>query len=281
MNKVVAATGVPIIPLKFLTRRALDLLWRQGKSEPWRTSRSALVLCLLILSTRTGALAESFTPPIFRSNSSQFIFLKPVNSAPNTATLSLDGTITDLTHFRGKVVVLNFWATWCLPCTYEMPSLDRLAAAADPNRLAVIAVSIDRDGAAVVAPFIESRRLTHLAISLDPEQRLGSLSKDHVAAGALPLWGLPISYIIDKQGRVIGYFTGAAKWDSPQARSFLDYFMNLKLKVPPSALYGRRAQDDIWSAWWQQHPRYVPEHAVLWHSAKSLRRHVERGVEFV
>lgn len=185
------------------------------------------LLRLLLIALLTSAAAGTpLAPPVFRSNSGQFTFLEPAHPAPNTDVERLDGTITDLSRFRGKVVVLNFWATWCLPCVHEMPSLDRLAAAADPNRLAVIAVSIDRDGAAAVVPFMESHHLTHLAIDLDPEQHLGSLSTDHVAAGVLPLWGLPISYVIDKEGRVVGYITGAADWESPRAHAFLDYFLN-------------------------------------------------------
>jgi thiol-disulfide isomerase/thioredoxin len=177
--------------------------------------------------TTTGATAGSSTPPVFRSNSSQFIFLKRVDPAPDTAIRELDGTIINLGRFRGKVVILNLWATWCLPCAREMPSLDRLAASADPNRLAVIAVSIDRDDATAVVPFMKAYQLAHLSIGLDPEQRLGSLSADRVAAGALPLWGLPITYLIDKRGLVIGYITGAVSWESREAQSFLAYFMNL------------------------------------------------------
>ncbi|MDE2467854.1 MAG: TlpA family protein disulfide reductase, partial [Bradyrhizobium sp.] len=60
----------------------------------------------------------------------------------------------------------------------------------------------------------------------DPDQRLGSLSTDHVSVGALPLWGLPITYIIDKHGNVVGYITGAAEWDSQKAQAFLNYFIN-------------------------------------------------------
>lgn len=210
MNRIVVTACLAVVPRKFTADTALK----------------ALLLCFLTLSAIASATADSAVPPIFRSNSSQFIFLKPVNPAPDITTLTLDGTPTNLSHLRGKVVVLNFWATWCLPCTYEMPLLERLAASVDPDRLTVVAVSIDRDGAAVVAPFIEGHNLNHLVVQLDPDQHLGSLSQDHLAAGALPLWGLPISYIIDKRGRVVGYITGAAKWDSPQARSFLDYFMN-------------------------------------------------------
>jgi hypothetical protein len=140
--------------------------------------------------TTTGATAGSSTPPVFRSNSSQFIFLKRVDPAPDTAIRELDGTIINLGRFRGKVVILNLWATWCLP-------------------------------------FMKAYQLAHLSIGLDPEERLGSLSADRVAAGALPLWGLPITYLIDKRGLVIGYITGAVSWESREAQSFLAYFMNL------------------------------------------------------
>jgi hypothetical protein len=69
-------------------------------------------------------------------------------------------------------------------------------------------------------------QLTHLTIYLDPDQRLGSLRNDYGVNGALPIYGLPISYIIDADGSVIGYLTGAANWDALEARHFLDYFIS-------------------------------------------------------
>lgn len=193
--------------------------------RPLATPRKRLLglLGLTLLMTSCAA-ATPPSPPAFRSISSQFTLLEPLDLAPNTAIQKLDGTITDLSRFRGRVVVLNFWATWCLPCIYEMPTLDRLAASSDPRQLAVLAVSIDQSGAGVVVPFIRAHHLEHLPVYLDPNQRLGSFSSDHVATGALPLWGLPITYILDKEGRVVGYLTGAAKWDSPAAEQFLGYF---------------------------------------------------------
>lgn len=187
-------------------------------------NRLSLILVLFLGLTGCAAVSGS-TPPVFRSASSQFTFVQPLDPAPTVPVRTLDGKGTMLRRFRGRVVVLNFWATWCLPCVYEMPTLDRLAATSDPTRLAILAVSIDRSGARVVVPFIKAHRLEHLPIYLDPERRLGALNSDGVAAGALPLWGLPITYILDKQGRVVGYLTGAAKWDSPQARKFLDHFL--------------------------------------------------------
>ena len=187
--------------------------------------RKQLLGVVVILVMTSCAIAAAQSPPVFRSTTSQFTLLKPLDPAPNTAFRALDGTVTDLSRFRGRIVVLNFWATWCLPCVYEMPTLDHLAAESDPTRLAIIAVSIDQGGAGVVIPFITAHHLAHLPIYLDPDQRLGSFSADHVAAGALPLWGLPITYIIDEKGRLIGYLTGAAKWDSLEAEKFLGYFL--------------------------------------------------------
>jgi peroxiredoxin len=171
-------------------------------------------------------MAAAAWPPTFRGMSGQFTLVTPVRPAPTTTIRALDGTTTDLRQFRGRVVILNFWATWCLPCITELPSLDRLAAKSDPRRLAVVAVSIDRKGATTVAPFIAAHRLAHLAIYLDPAQQLGSLSAVGVAAGATPLWGLPITYVIDPDGRVIGYLAGAADWDAPEASKFLRYFLD-------------------------------------------------------
>lgn len=181
---------------------------------------------LLILAAVPAARGGTPEPPVFRSRSSQFIFLRPVDPAPTRQLLGVDGRPVDLSRFRGRVVLLNFWASWCLPCAYEMPSLDRLAATADPSRLSIVAIAIDQGGAAAVVPFLREHGLTHLTVGVDPDQSLGSLNTGQVSVGVLPLWGLPITYVVDKHGGVVGYITGAAEWDSPKAQAFLDYFIN-------------------------------------------------------
>lgn len=193
--------------------------------RPGAAPRTPVLGLALVLALTLRVVEAEPPPPVFRSTSSQFTLLRPLDPAPRTAIRALDGAVTDLTRFRGRVVVLNFWATWCLPCIYEMPTLDRLAAGSDPTQLAILAVSVDQGGAAAVTPFIKAHHLAHLPVYLDPGQQLGSFDSDRVAAGALPLWGLPITYIIDKEGRVVGYLTGPAKWDSPEARRFLSYFL--------------------------------------------------------
>lgn len=186
--------------------------------------KKALVCVAMSLAPAAHAAAKELSPPPLSSNDAPFIEIRPVATAPDTEIRTLDGKSIHLGRFRGRVVVLNFWATWCPPCIYEMPSLDRLAANANTSDLAVIAVSIDRTGALAVTPFLSSHRITHLQVALDPDQRLGTLNLDDSSGGTLPLWSLPISYIIDRQGHVLGYVSGAVKWDSPQAQSFVSYF---------------------------------------------------------
>lgn len=186
---------------------------------------NALRLAILLATLLHGASAAlAAEPPSLRGSGGQFVVMKPSAPAPATVIERLDGAAAQLEDLRGQVVLLNFWATWCLPCVYEMPSLDRLAASA-PSGLAVVALSIDRAGGVAVAPFAAAHGLTHLQLYLDPRQRLGSLTADRPYPEMLPLWSLPITYVIGRDGRVVGYLSGTVDWDSPQARGFLRYFL--------------------------------------------------------
>ncbi|MGH7065505.1 MAG: TlpA family protein disulfide reductase, partial [Stellaceae bacterium] len=112
-----------------------------------------------------------------------------------------------LADFRGRVVLLNFWATWCEPCRREMPALDRLAAKLGGADFAVVPVSIDRGGVAAVKPFYKKLGLEKLAIYVDASGK---------ASSALALSGIPASLLIDREGREVARKMGEADWDSPQ-----------------------------------------------------------------
>ena len=118
-----------------------------------------------------------------------------------------DGRAHTLADFRGKVVLLNIWATWCEPCREEMPALDRLEAKLGGERFHVLALSVDQQGPAVARKFYAQVGIKALPLYVDPTAK---------AAFTLDAAGLPASLLIDRQGREIGRHLGAVKWDDPQ-----------------------------------------------------------------
>lgn len=163
-------------------------------------------------------------PPPLVGYSRQYTLLTPVRAARLTPFRTADGETIDLSHFRGKVVLLNFWATWCPPCVREMPSLDRLAAEMASDGLAVVPVAIDRAGLSSVTQFYHDHGLDDLAIYLDPDGHTASLYAGNANNAEFALYGLPISYVVDRQGRVRGYIAGAVDWDSEAAKDLIRYY---------------------------------------------------------
>jgi len=151
-----------------------------------------------------GPFAENFT------------FSNPPVPAPSAAFQSLNGETVSLGDFRGQVVLVNFWATWCAPCVKEMPSLERLHAALEDEGFAVLAISQDRGGSGVVAPFLARLDLQLLPIYLDPKG---------VLARQFALEGLPTSFVIDRAGQVRAGLVGPAEWDSPEAIDFMRHYL--------------------------------------------------------
>lgn len=114
--------------------------------------------------------------------------------------------------FRGKVVLLNLWATWCAPCRIEMPSLDRLQATTGSDRFEVVALSIDRGGASVAKKFLDDIGAKNLSLYIESSAR---------SMAALAVTGLPTTILIDREGRQLGRFAGHAEWDSPEAKRLI------------------------------------------------------------
>jgi len=115
------------------------------------------------------------------------------------------GQIINLSSLRGKVVILNIWATWCGPCVKEMPALDGLATYAEALGLAIIPLSVDRGGAAQVRDFYSRTGIKNLAVYTD-------MNKD-VARHLRPR-GLPLTLILDRQGREVARVYGPVEWTS-------------------------------------------------------------------
>jgi thiol-disulfide isomerase/thioredoxin len=121
------------------------------------------------------------------------------------------GQPRSLADLRGKVVLLNVWATWCAPCIKEIPALDHLAAALNGADFAVVAVSVDRKGIDAVRKVFTERNVQKLPIYID---RSGE------ALRAVRAIGLPISLLIDREGREFGRAVGPAQWDDAATISF-------------------------------------------------------------
>ena len=137
---------------------------------------------------------------------------------------AIDGRELTLADFKGKVAVVNLWATWCAPCIKEMPSLDRMNARLKDQGLALLAISQDRGGAKVVEPFLEKLGLRSLPVYLDPK---GQVQR------ALGVRGLPTTVVFDGEGRELGRFEGDADWDGADARALLTYFLNQNRDARP------------------------------------------------
>lgn len=118
-----------------------------------------------------------------------------------------EGKARSLADFRGKVVLLNIWATWCTPCREEMPALDRLQAKLGGPDFEVVALSIDQQGAQAVRRFYDEVGVKALALYVDPSAQTGF---------KLATVGLPTTVIVDRAGREVGRRVGPAEWDAPK-----------------------------------------------------------------
>ena len=118
-----------------------------------------------------------------------------------------DGRAHTLADFRGKLVLLNIWATWCEPCREEMPALDRLQAKLGGERFQVVALSVDQEGLAIARRFYAETGIKALPLYIDPTAK---------AAFTVDAAGLPASLLIDRQGREIGRRLGAVNWDDAE-----------------------------------------------------------------
>jgi thiol-disulfide isomerase/thioredoxin len=130
---------------------------------------------------------------------------KPV---PPLRFFDLQDRETGLEAFRGEVVVLNLWATWCAPCREEMPSLGRLQAHFADAPVRVVALSVDRAAPDRVKKFMDEVGVTNLAVYRDPTVK---------AARLLKVPGLPATLLLDREGREVGRVLGIAEWDGPAA----------------------------------------------------------------
>lgn len=135
--------------------------------------------------------------------------------APNFHLRDMKGQMVSLSDLRGKVVLLNFWATWCGPCRIEMPAMEQLYRTYPRKDFEILAVSTDPQGAAVTRPFQQEMGLT-FPILHDAEYRIGLLY------GARTL---PMTFMVDRQGIVRQQIFGARDWAAPEAHQLIQVLL--------------------------------------------------------
>ena len=170
-----------------------------------------------VLALAAGALGAYFS--LRPAGNSEFVFRAHAAPGPIPELAFEDGhgAPRTLAAFRDRVVLLNIWATWCVPCREEMPALDRLQQKLGGPGFEVVALSIDAGGAAAVKQFYDEIGIRSLAVYVDPASR---------AMAALGLIGIPTTLLIDRQGREIGRRTGPAQWDGAEAVRMIEGHLN-------------------------------------------------------
>lgn len=160
-----------------------------------------------------GHHAARLEPPLDPFEKAGVTELKEGQHGPPFTLRTLDAGRVSLADYRDKLVVLNFWATWCQPCTLEMPTLEALWQQYKDRGLVVLGVSVDRGAPLVlIRPYVQNLKLT-FPILLDPELE---------TANAWRVTGLPATYLVRPGGEVAGFAVGAREWHSEPMRALLE-----------------------------------------------------------
>jgi thiol-disulfide isomerase/thioredoxin len=147
-----------------------------------------------------------------RGKMAAFVFKQASQDLPEARFQDAGGRERSLAEWRGKVVLVNLWATWCIPCRKEMPALDRLQMALGSGQFEVVAISVDRTGLPGARKFLDEAKVERLALYADATARLAS---------TLQAVGLPATILLNSEGREVGRLFGAAAWDSDDAKRLI------------------------------------------------------------
>ena len=150
--------------------------------------------------------------PLSQGHVAAFVFRKAPEALPEVKFQDATGKERTLADWKGRVVLLNLWATWCLPCRKEMPALDRLQKELGSDKFEVVAISVDRKGLEASKKFLDETQVERLALYADVTARMTS---------TLKVIGLPATLLLDGEGREIGRLLGPAEWDSEDAKRLI------------------------------------------------------------
>jgi thiol-disulfide isomerase/thioredoxin len=173
---------------------------RKHRFTRLQAGMAGLTAALLLLVLAATAVAEE-------GLSHSFAPVDPPRSVPDFSLPDMDGELHSLQDYRGKVVLINFWATWCPPCRREMPALERLYNKLGDQAFAVLAVNQWEDADLVFAYMGDLNVFPTFPILFDPESKVSA---------DFGVKGLPTSFLLDKQGRVVFRAVGGRAFDHPE-----------------------------------------------------------------
>jgi len=183
------------------------------------SAAGALLYAALALPANADALSQEALDGLAALREGDMVKLE-VHAEPRppmeAGFLGPDGEEMTLAAFEGSVVLMNFWATWCAPCRREMPSIDALARDMEGPDFRVLAVSTDFGGFEKPRKFLDDIGVERLEVYLDAERELAR------AAGAT---GLPVTLLLDREGREVARLLGDAHWDGPEAKAVIEHLV--------------------------------------------------------
>ncbi|MCJ8324059.1 MAG: TlpA family protein disulfide reductase [Rhizobiales bacterium] len=149
-----------------------------------------------------------------------FLYNAQPMELPKVEFLGPNGEDMDLSHFKGKTILVNLWATWCGPCRFEMPTLDQLQAKLGGDNFEVVTLNVDRNATDKARAFFEEIEVKHLQLYADPSTK---------AMRTLRARGLPMTMLINAQGQEVGRMFGPAEWMSEEAINLIQAEINSQL----------------------------------------------------
>ena len=187
-----------------------------GRRKPafWQAGLLFLLACAGV--AQSGVARAEPPRQLATGEMANFTFLKAPQAAPTVSFVDGESKELTLAAFQGKVLLLNFWATWCAPCRKEMKELDDLQKQMGGPKFAVLAISADRQGPSVVGDFFNEVGIRHLAKYND-----GSM-KTHRAFKSL---GLPTTVLLDHNGMDVGRLVGPAAWNAKEALALVRHYV--------------------------------------------------------
>ncbi|MGH7797888.1 MAG: redoxin domain-containing protein [Candidatus Binatia bacterium] len=178
------------------------------------TVNGVVAICLILAATSRLCAQQDRNPRTVEGLLKSIGLAKPAMArAPEFSLREMNGNVAALSGYRGKMVLLNFWATWCEPCRDEMPSMEQLSRNFGGQGLAVVAIN-QRENVALVARFMKTHNL-NFSTPLDTDGRV---------AASYRVYGIPVTYLIDGDGQAIGMKSGPMDWASPKV---VDVFRKL------------------------------------------------------